>query len=640
LQLKFTVSFILLPLLLIISKRTTAQQTVTLPQPSDTIRIIQIIKANNIREKTIDSATTIKTAAGNVIIKEGLTITYCDSVVINSRTNEVEAFGNVHINDNDSIHTYAQYLKYIGGERIAYLKKNVKLTDKKGVLLTEDLEYNLRTGIATYKNGGRVLNGKTVLTSTDGVYYANTKDVYFKKNVHLKDPKYDITTDSLLYNVNRDEAQFIAPTHIVSKDGIIDTKSGIYNLKTGEAIFYNRTYIRDSVRSIIGDKIFSDEKTGITQIDGRAKLVDSVNKVTVIANHIELNKKENSFLAYNKPVMILYKDNDSTYIAADTLFSGLRKYDIVKGKRIERIEKKDTLKKTIAITLNEKDAATTPFLNGVKNDSAAKVQLQQKDTLQKTVVANTKIDTASVGLFKADSAKKEVVANVTSADTALTEIAKGTRQQKKQPAKNDTLKKAVAINLNAKDTAVRYFLAFHQVRIFNDSLQSVSDSLYYSTEDSTFKLFGQPLVWNGKSQVAGDTIYMYTENQKPKRLYVFYNGIIINKTADELYNQIAGRTINGYFKDGNMDYVRVKGSPAESIFYPQDDDSAYVGMNRSSGDVIDIYFVKKELNKVKFVNNVDGVMYPIRQTPADKKRLKNFKWLDAKRPKNKLELFE
>jgi len=59
-----------------------------------------------------------------------------------------------------------------------------------------------------------------------------------------------------------------------------------------------------------------------------------------------------------------------------------------------------------------------------------------------------------------------------------------------------------------------------------------------------------------------------------------------------------------------------------------------------TGDVIDIRFVKKELNKVKFINNVDGVLYPISQTPADQKQLKNFKWLDKRRPKSKLELFE
>jgi hypothetical protein len=133
---------------------------------------------------------------------------------------------------------------------------------------------------------------------------------------------------------------------------------------------------------------------------------------------------------------------------------------------------------------------------------------------------------------------------------------------------------------------------------------------------------------------------VFTQKQKPKRLYVFNNGLIINKSNEGIYNQIGGRTLNGYFVDGTIDYVRVKGSPAESIFYPQDDDSAYVGMNRSSGDVIDVYFVKKEVNKVKFVNDVNGILYPMKDIPADKKQLKGFKWLDSRRPKHWLELFE
>ncbi len=579
LQLKFTLAVTALLLLLCCSKQSAAQQTPALPPQPDTIRIIQIIKANSLREKIIDSATTIETAAGDAVIKDGLTTIFCDSVVYNHRTKMVEAFGNVHINDNDSIHTYAQYLKYVGDERIAYLKKNVKLTDKKGVLLTDDLEYNLRTGIATYKGGGRVLNGKTVLTSNEGVYYADTKDVIFKKNVHLVDPKYDIRTDSMIYNVTNSIATFISPTHIVSKEGIIDTRSGTYDLKTGEAIFYERTYIRDSVRSMSGDKIFFDDKKGIMTADGNAKVVDSANQVTTIGGHIEVNTKENSFLAYLKPVMILHKDGDSTYIAADTLFSGLRKYDSVEKKQVTKV---DTLKKTAVVTINKFDSAGIKAAAQPKTDSLA---------IQQTV--------------KTDSGKKTMV-----------------------------------VNLNKPDTAIRYFLAFHHVRIFNDSLQAVSDSLYYSTQDSTFQLFGQPVVWNAQTQVTGDTIYMYTQNQKPKQVYVFFNSLIINKTAENLYNQIGGRTLNGYFKDGAIDYVRVKGTPAESIFYPQDDDSAYTGMNRSHGDVIDIFFVKKELNKVKFINNVDGVMYPIRQIPADKKQLKGFKWHDARRPKNKLELFE
>ncbi|MEP6712093.1 MAG: hypothetical protein ABJA37_06750 [Ferruginibacter sp.] len=191
-----------------------------------------------------------------------------------------------------------------------------------------------------------------------------------------------------------------------------------------------------------------------------------------------------------------------------------------------------------------------------------------------------------------------------------------------------------------KPDSIRYFLGFHHVKIFNDSIQAVSDSMYYSTEDSVFRLFQDPVFWNDKTQVSGDTMYLFTEIQKPKRLYVFNNGMVINKENDDVYNQITGRTINGYFKDGTIDYIRVKGSPAESVYYPQDDDSAYIGMNRSKGDVIDIYFIKKELNKIKFINNVDGTLYPLKQLPEDQKYLRGFKWMDNRRPKNKLELFE
>lgn len=519
-----------------------AQQIINNAASGDTIRIIKIIQGKTLRMITVDTATTLQTIAGNVIIKEGLTTFSCDSATINRKTNILEAFGNIHINDNDSIHTYAQYLKYVGAERIAYLKKKVKLTDKKGTLYTDDLEYNLRTGIATYKNGGRITNDKTVLTSLDGVYYADTKDVYFKNNVHLKDPDRDIWTDSLQYNLKTNIANFIAQTKIVGKDGsIINTKSGTYNLETGEAIFLDRSNFSDSTRSGVADKIAYDKKNGILQMLGNAKLVDSVNRAIVFGGEVYADTKINSFLASRKPVMILYRDGDSTYIAADTLFSGLRKYD-----SLER-----------------------------------------------------KVNTYT-----------------------------------------DTLKSAHAIKANDADSSIRYFLGFHNVRIFNDSLQAVSDSLHYSTLDSTFKLFGEPVVWNQQSQITGDTLYMFTQNQKPKRLYVFNNGMIVNKTKEGLFNQITGRTLNGYFVDGNIDYVRIKGSPAESIFYPQDDDSAYIGMNRSSGDVIDVFFVKKEVNKVVFVNDVNGTLFPFKDIPADKKELKGFKWLDNRRPKNKLELFE
>ena len=265
-RLKFIISKFFIFILAFCSSGVSAQQIISSPNPADTIRVIKSVQGTNLRLKTIDSANVLETIAGNVIIKEGLTTFSCDSATLNRKTNILEAFGNIHINDNDSIHTYAQSLRYIGADRIAYLKKNVKLTDKKGTLYTDDLEYNLRTGIATYKGGGRITNEKTVLTSEDGVYYADTKDVYFKKNVHLKDPDRDIWTDSLLYNIKTNIATFIAQTRIVGKDGsIINTKSGTYNLETGEAIFTDGASFSDSSHFGTAKTIAFDKKNNTSQ---------------------------------------------------------------------------------------------------------------------------------------------------------------------------------------------------------------------------------------------------------------------------------------------------------------------------------------------------------------------------------------
>lgn len=535
---------------------------------TDTTKPIQIIRANSFRQIKKDSAT-FTTLAGDALVRQGNTLLSGDSIVLDQLTGIAEVFGHVHINDADTVNTYAEYLKYIGNEQVAYLKKNVKLTDGKAILLTDDLEYNLKTGVAKYTKGGKVINGQTVLTSEDATYYSDTKDVFFRNNVHLVDAKSDMLADSLRYNTEFKLAYFISPTRIKTQDGLIITKSGTYNVETGEAIFYDRTSYSDSLRSISGDKMAYDRNSGIIHVEGKGKLVDSVNKVTVLGDQLLINKIDKSFLATRKPVMILYRDNDSTYIAADTLFSGLRKYDSTQ-KRITTTT--DTLNTIMGIDVTR------------GTDSTAMSKATRSDTT--TVVLDQKIS-------------------------------------KTQP----------------EDT-VRYFLAFHHVRIFNDSLQAVSDSLHYSTEDSTFKLFKDPVFWNGQTQVSGDTMYLFTTNQKAKRLYVFNSGMAVNRTKEGLFNQIGGRTLNAYFKEGVIDYIRVKGSPAESIFYPQDDDSAYIGMNRSSGDVIDIYFINRELNKVKFINDVNGTLYPMNQVPPDMKSLRNFEWMDKRRPKNKLELFE
>jgi lipopolysaccharide export system protein LptA len=674
-----------------------------LPAPkADTVKEFEILRGPSMRSIHVDSITTLQTIAGGAIIKQGTTIFSSDSVAINPATHIAEAFGNVHINQADSVQTYAQYLKYIGTEKTAYLKKDVRLNDKKGTVFTQELDYNLGTGIGNYHNGGKVINGKTTITSKDGTYYSDTKDVYFRNDVEVTEPKNHITTDSLLYNMKTQGSNFTGDTHIKNKEVDIYTTQGTYDFNTGNALFTTRTLVKDSSGKVyVANHMALDDKSGNAQLEGNAIVKDSANGVIVFANQIFLNKKSNSFLATRKPVLIIKQKSDSIYVAADTIFSGyttsiknesfvLKKDSVISDSMqikasADSSKNPDTVKHVLPPEENlNNDSAKVILRTGDSSklyrkeiqkqevppaDSAKihqapsrppsidsnmikaapkevngfdSIKNNRKDTTNKlgTVsIDSGMIKTAPKEIKRVDSLKdsgKDTVNKPGSAsiDSGMIKIVPGKINN------FDSLKNIKKDSISKQDSGIRYIFAFHHVRIFSDSLQSVCDSLFVSAKDSVFRLYYDPVIWSGHSQITGDTIFLYTKSKKPDRLYVFERGMIVNKTTQGFYNQIAGKTINGYFINGAIDYMRVKGSQSESIYYAQDEDSAYVGMNRATGDVIDLYFKNDDLKKVLFVNDIKGKMYPMKEIPEDQKYLKNFIWLQDKRPKTKLELFE
>ena len=534
--------FLIIGLLAIILPLLAQKDTLPAPAPFvDSTSYLQILRSARLNIEKKDSATTLQSLAGNVLVRQNKTLFYADSAVINVGTKYMQAYGNIHINDNDSMHTYSRYLRYQGLERIAYLRDNVKLVDSKGsTLTTSELTYDLNTSIAIYAKGGKVVNKKTVLTSREGVYNGMTKDVMFKKDVVLKDPGYIILTDSLLYNATTEIARFVAPTTIINGGRKIYTREGFYDLKAGKAFFTKRPRIVDSASSVIADEMAFDDKDGLGQFRGNVVYVDTMNNVSVLSNQLFVNKKQGSFLATEKPLMILVQDGDSTYITADTLFSGKLTY-LLKNREIPVI--KDT-----------SDGFTAPDLLG--KDSASN----------------------------------------------------------------------------------RFFEAWNHVRIFADSVQMVCDSLFYAGTDSAFRLFRDPIVWSNDSQITADTIYLFTKDEKPYRMQAYYNGFIINKVGISRFNQVKGNTVNAWFKEGNIDYVRAKGR-AETVYYVQDDFLKFIGMNRATSDAIDMFFDGRKPQKVKFINDLKGVTYPMKQIPAEEDKLKGFNWQDDKRPKTKFELF-
>ena len=99
-----------------------------------------------------------------------------------------------------------------------------------------------------------------------------------------------------------------------------------------------------------------------------------------------------------------------------------------------------------------------------------------------------------------------------------------------------------------------------------------------------------------------------------------------------------GRTINGYFQGGEINFIRTQGN-AESVYYTQDDDMKFIGVDKSSCDVIETYFRNRKPERVSRISNLKGTFYPMQQVNHEELKLRGFKWQNDKRPKSKEELF-
>jgi lipopolysaccharide export system protein LptA len=534
-------------------------------------RIVRILESTRITNNATDSF--IIATGTPLLVRHGTTLFKADSVFINQKSaaRYMEAFGKVYINESDSVTTTAGYLKYYTDKKTAFLKNDVYIVTKGGTFSSPEVTYDLNSKMAYYKNGARIVSKRSVLTSKAGQYYSNSKDALFTEKVVLKAPEYDIFTDSLYYNVNSEIANFVTYTKVINKkkQQTIETTSGFYDMKKGIASFNERSIIKDSSRTIIADKIDIHEKEKRLRLEGRASITDTAKKEFYSGNLIEMdninetyhiegngiykNEKENFVITGNyldgdgktgrsiatgKPVAILKQENDSIFIAADTLFSG-------------------------------------------------------------KIIQKTKIRTDSI--------------------TKITRI--------------DTLK-----NTKGNDSANRYFEGFHHVRIYSDSVQAVCDSIYYSDVDSVFRMYQHPVVWNDKNQITGDTMYLFTKNKKTDRVEVFEKAFIINRVEPKFYNQVRGSRITGYFTAGDIDSLFTKGN-AEIIYYIQDEDKAFVGVDKSSADIIISYFRNKEINKIKWLNKYNAVTTPMKDVDHSAMRLRNFNLQWDKRPKSKFELF-
>lgn len=429
-------------------------------------------------------------------------------------------------------------------------------------------------------------------------YLIDRKVAYLDGGVRLTDGKGTLTTPDIEYDMTTDIGIYKRGGKVTNKQTVLTSREGYYYAGLRDVYFKNKVELKDPAYNITTDSLLYNTESQTARFISFTRIKDSSNR-TIETREGFYNLKTGKAEFGGRPVI---RDGKLTVTANNIATDDSTGISHARGN----------------VIIVDSVQHTTIIAGEVFSDSKKERILATRKPLMIVKQENDSIYITADTLFSA----------------RLTDL-----YGRKDSLVKDTVKGQKVISAKTKDSTNRYFEAYRHVRIFSDSLQSVCDSVFYSFKDSTFRLYQDPVVWaKEKTQITGDTILLFTKNKKADRVKVIENSFLVSQLDPEIFNQVSSIRMDGFFKDGDIDSVRASGSAA-SIYYLQDEDSAYSGINDSQCDVLDIYFREKTIHKVVFRSAVTGTIWPIKQKDPREMRLPEFRWLEDRRPKTKYELF-
>lgn len=258
---------------------------------------------------------------GNVRFRKDSMYMFCDSAYFFERSNSLDAFGNVRMEQGDTLFVYGDILYYNGNTQLARLRENVRMVNRDVTLYTDSLNYDQAANIGYYFDGGKIVDSENELSSVYGQYSPDTKQSVFHYDVELVNKKYTLYSDTLEYNTDTKIADILGPSVIVSDSNTIYSTRGWYNTVLDQSMLLDRSVVVSKGQRLTGDTIYYDRKSGFGEVFGNMNLNDTVRKVIMEGQYGYYNEITEYSFATDSAMVIEYSGIDSLFLHADTLRS-------------------------------------------------------------------------------------------------------------------------------------------------------------------------------------------------------------------------------------------------------------------------------------------------------------------------------
>jgi len=216
-------------------------------------------------------------------------------------------------------------------------------------------------------------------------------------------------------------------------------------------------------------------------------------------------------------------------------------------------------------------------------------------------------------------------------------------------------KRAVAVNFVENDSVYihgkrlmvtgkennRIIRAYNNVRFYKTDMSGKCDSLHSSAKTAITKLIGNPIIWNGESQITGDVMHLIGNNstQKLDSLKVLNNTFLVSRdTLGTGYNQVKGQNLYGKFEEGKLHEVDIVKN-AEVVYFMRNEANELIGINKNVSSKINLILENSAVETITFYKQVDGDIYPDKDLPENARKLRGLVWRGDERIKSKDDIF-
>ena len=297
-----------------------ASSAVLARKPAPRGDVVVLDRADKLHKQQSDSFMIV---SGNVRFIKAAMIMDCDSAHFFPETESFDAFGNIKMQQGDTLFIYADELNYDAPARIATLYadpgKKVRMINRDVTLETDIFTYDLGIELGYYNTGGVLYDSQNRLISQEGEYMPQTKDANFYSDVRLfshgKTDTLVIYSDSLFYNTNSKISVLRSPSEIINKRGTIYTTDGLYDTALDTAALYERSLVTSPEgRTLTADTIYYDRVSGLGECFGYMIMTDSARQASLQADYGFFNQATDSAYATGHLIIKEYSQGDTLYL--------------------------------------------------------------------------------------------------------------------------------------------------------------------------------------------------------------------------------------------------------------------------------------------------------------------------------------